>query len=348
MFFAIRVILAAILLAVANLLLWPPADLKIQRNPNRSNITTGFKARLETSRPQIVLVGNSVLGDSVNERIFSKYTNAPTIKFSHGGSASAWWYLVLKNAVFKTKHKPQMVVIFFRDHFLTDPGFRVNGDYKKNLIDKTAEENEPVLDRYAYFGEMNSASYLLFRYCPLYQKRDVVKTVAENFIKNKLVSNVLDLETPNAADDAIKRVFKEKKLDKKLLTIRQLTAESAGYNRRYEFSRELKQSFLPHIIEMAKQNNVQLVFVRTKKRRDVQVDSQSKELKNYIKQLGVYLQQNQIPLVDFTNEGRIKIEHYGQGDHLKKTTGKELFTKLLAEKMKNVIETLPPRSDSNK
>ena len=94
------------------------------------------------------------------------------------------------------------------------------------------------------------------------------------------------------------------------------------------------------MLKMAKQNDIQLIFVRTKRRRDIEPNSQPKALQKYIKNLEDYLAKNRIVFIDFTNDKRIKIEHYGSGDHLSRSGGKQLFTKILAEKMLPVIQNL--------
>jgi hypothetical protein len=276
------------------------------------------------------------MDEGVDEKEFSRFTAAQTIKVWSGGGASAWWYLALKNVILKANYKPQIVMLFFRDHFLTDPTYRVTGKYKQ-IIDAVAEQNEPVLDRLAYLRQMNAAAYFLFRYCPLYRQRDNIKNQLETTVKDKVVSSMAGLEQ-GMADQAIKRLFDEKNLDKELLTIRQLAAESAGSNKLYNFPQELDKSFLPHMIKMAKQNNIQLVFVRMKKRRDIEPNSQPKALQKYIKNLEDYLAQNRVVFIDFTDDKRIKIEHYGSGDHLSRSGGRQLFTKILTEKMLPVIQ----------
>jgi hypothetical protein len=141
-------------------------------------------------------------------------------------------------------------------------------------------------------------------------------------------------------DQAIERLFDEKNLNSDLLTIRQLAAESTGGNKLYNFQQELDRSFLPYMIDMAQENNIQLVFVRMKRRRDVKPGGQPKALQKYIKNLEDYLAENEVDFIDFTDDKRIKIEHFGSGDHLSRNGGRRLFTKILAEKTLPIIQNL--------
>ena len=75
------------------------------------------------------------------------------------------------------------------------------------------------------------------------------------------------------------------------------------------------------------------MFVRTKRRRDAQHRGEPQRLKEYMKNLKNYLDGKNAPLLDFTYDQRISLEYFGHGDHLSKTKGKQLFTRLLAEEM---------------
>jgi len=336
----VRVACALLVIAIANFIFWSPNGVLIEHKPQHENKVRirWFERKLVTVRPKIVFLGNSIMYESVDEREFLRLTATQTIKIWDGGAASAWWYLALKNVILKAYYKPQMVMLFFRDHFLTDPTYRAIGKHKQN-IDALAEQNEPVLDRLAYLGQMNAVAYFLFRYCPLYRQRDNIKNQLEKTVKDKVVSSLCGLEQ-GIPDQAIERLFDEKNLNTELLTIRQLAAESAGSNKLYNFQQELERSFLPYMIDMAKENNIQLVFVRMKRRRDVKPGGQPKALQKYIKNLEDYLTKNRVLFIDFTDDKRIKIEHYGAGDHLSRSGGRQLFTKILTEKMLPIIQNL--------
>jgi len=336
----IRVACALLVIAIANFIFWSPNDVLVDRKPKYEDTVRirRFERDLEVIRPKIVFLGNSIMDKGVDEKEFSRLTSVQAIKIWHGGAASAWWYLALKNVILKAYYKPQMVMLFFRDHFLTYPAYRVTGRYKQ-IIGAVAEQDEPVLDRLAYLGQMDAVAYFLFRYCPLYRQSDNIKNKLETTVKDKVVSSLCGLEQ-GMPDQAIERLFDERNLNSDLLTIRQLAAESTGSNKLYNFSQELDRSFLPYMIDMAKENNIQLVFVRMKRRRDVKPGSQPKALQEYIKNLEDYLAENQVAFIDFTDDKRIKIKHYGSGDHLNKGGGRRLFTKMLAEKTLPIIQNL--------
>ncbi|MCP4709017.1 MAG: hypothetical protein GY869_10355 [Planctomycetes bacterium] len=91
------------------------------------------------------------------------------------------------------------------------------------------------------------------------------------------------------------------------------------------------------MIELAQQNNINLVFVRMKRRRDAQNEPTPQALTQYINHLQTYLQNQNVPLIDFTNNPQITLDQFAAGDHLNNHTGTPLFTQLLAENLKPIL-----------
>jgi hypothetical protein len=92
--------------------------------------------------PEVVLMGNSMLDEAVSRRQFEYLTGKRTLKLAKGGSASAAWYLTLKNAVFNAPTTPKMVVILFRDLYLTSPKKRVHSKYKAYIDDLSTRHEQ--------------------------------------------------------------------------------------------------------------------------------------------------------------------------------------------------------------
>jgi hypothetical protein len=284
--------------------------------------------------PQVVFVGSSMLIEGVSDELFTELTGVKTMNLAFHGAASAVWYLTLKNVLLPAWHKPDVVVIFFRDQFLTDPGFRVTGIEKRIRLDPLTTEDEPLLDRLAYFNELNSVEYFMLRNWRLYQERETIKTSTETAIKNGMGS-FLGAAIEGAVDEATSRTFANKKMNKDLLTIRQLMAEQVDHVSKGDFSARVEDSFLPRMIELAEEGNFKLVFVRIKMLRDAQnaVNPASVQ-ERYVAELRAYLEERRIPLIDFTSDERLKLEHYGEGDHLSQDVGRPFFTRLLSEELK--------------
>ncbi|MBW8034999.1 MAG: hypothetical protein FVQ79_05020 [Planctomycetes bacterium] len=333
-----RIALALAVIVTANILLWPPKSMLIDHTekPEKGSQRREFENNLVQSKPQIVLLGNSMLTEGIESGLLSSLTQTRTARFSRGGSSSAWWYLVLKNVIAKSSHKPSIIAIFFRDEYLTRPDHRVTDKFKL-IVNDMANDEEPLLDRLAYLESMNYPSYLLNKYSPLYQKRDGLKKSVDSFIKHKLTASVMGVE-PGKVDDAIKDVFDNNNLNRGLMTKNQFIVESNTNADDFDFDKVIDKSFLPHMIKIADKKNIELVFVRVKKRRDLKPDSEPARLKSYITDLKSYMEKNNVTMLDFTHDSRLKLGHYAGGDHLNRKTGIILFTKLFAQAMRPIIE----------
>lgn len=326
-----------VVIVIANIAVWPPKNTLVDHSEMPKHRRRAyFTILIEKLKPQIVLIGNSILNSSVDEAAFSGHTRTRTVKLWIGGSSSAWWYAVTKNVVAKAMVKPKIAVIFFRDHYLTDPGFRVYGEFKLRLNDMLSDDDE-LIDRLVYLKRMNWFTYNLSKYSPLFQKRAAIKRGFNASVKDALVGRSMGLEK-GKTDEAIARVFDDKNMDEDILTTRQLSAESNYSRRIYDFKSCVKKSFLPHTIEVAKKKNIKLVFVRMKRKRDAETVTQPKMLKKYIDDLDAYLEKNDCGFIDFTYDPRIKTEHFASGDHLTLGQGRKVFTKILAEQMAKLLQ----------
>ena len=310
----------------------------------RRTLSATFRKELGVTAPEVVFLGNSVLAYSTDASLFTELSGRRAFCVSRGGSASAWWYLALKNVILKTPERPQWVVVFFRDRVLTDPGFRTTGQYKR-AIDEIATSREPILDRLAYRGTMNSVTYFLLRHCPLYQRRDAIKRRIDSHIKKKATA-LLGGTGSGDAYRALRRVFAETNMDDRLLTMSQLTAEARLTREDGRFAEQLSRSFLPHMIALARENEVRIAFVRMKRRRDAATNREPAALRSYMQALRTYLAENGAPLVDFTQDPRITLDLYGAGDHLRSIPAvRHHFTELLVERLTPILSMTPKTID---
>lgn len=335
-----RLLIVVTIVVAANLIFWPKKTALVdhsEKPTGRHTQRNTFERNLNQYKPQLVLMGNSMLTEGVDQRGFMSYTQKRTLFFARGGSASAWWYLGLKNIIAESNTKPKLLAVFFRDDFLTKPKFRTTDTYKLAIND-LANISEPLLDRLAYLNGMDYPTYMLSKLSPLFQQKDNIRKDVESFIKGTCVSYLVSADTVKI-DNAMANVFHKKNMNQKLMTAKQLTAESTASKGKANFQTKLKKSFLPQMIDIAKENDIQLVFLRIKRRRDVNPNAQSEYLKNYVVDLQEYLTSHNIDLIDFTDDSRLKLEHYADGDHLDRKKGRPIFTKIVANSLMPYIRT---------
>src|SRR5688572_3029096 len=112
---------------------------------------------LRRSKADIVLIGDSILARGINSDQLEQLTDMKNYKMGIQGSASAAWYLSLKNVVLTAKYRPSFVVIIFRGTMLTAPGYRVSGAYFTEIIDELATPDDALLLQRAFIQEMSPA-----------------------------------------------------------------------------------------------------------------------------------------------------------------------------------------------
>ncbi|MDH4319296.1 MAG: hypothetical protein OEV64_12955 [Desulfobulbaceae bacterium] len=294
-------------------------------------LTSGIIEKINREQPEVILLGNSMLGEGVGDRQLSATMRLKTVKVWSGGAASAWWYLVIKNILPQCKHRPRYLGIFFRDSVLTAPKFRVTGKYKL-VIDDFSRRNETVLDRLAYLDDPSLVKYYLKSYFPLYRNKTDLQNSFDATIDELVekITGVEDIRTHMSS------CFSEEKMNKILVDQSQLRADDLNSSKKKEIPFTPARSFLPYIIEESKNLGVSLFFVRVKQIRDLS-GGEPEEVKTYIRQLSAYLAEEKIPLLDFTHTPGFKKEFFRRGDHLNRQAGRTFFTGLLAERIQQEV-----------
>ena len=179
---------------------------------------------------------------------------------------------------------------------------------------------------------------MLSSYWPLYQKRTGVKDKFDSLIKENMMSVFFNQQIDDM-ENATQRLFADTNMNQQLFTKYQFETDKISKKSEFDFVKKVKTSFLPEIISLAKQNNIKLIFVRVKKRRDVIPNSQPTELIAYIKDLREYFIQHNIIFIDYTNDRHIKEENYSDGDHQDNPNGLMTFTELIADTLPQLLSS---------
>jgi hypothetical protein len=255
-----------------------------------------------------------MLGTRIQRALLGEITGARFYYFVVGGSSAPYWYLVLKNYVAAADTKTQGVFIFFRDHILTRPLFQLHGQSKER-VDRVSHEKETTFSRIVantvtFKGHLKT---LLKRMYP----------AADSTSKNRHILSSIAWKLS---------IYRKKRTLEKFLKIlnlrfgwyfirndRKKQKSTPTYNERYlDFRQCLNRSFLPHMIRVAKENDIRLVFIRIQRRpfKKGEPPLQSKKLKNYISDLRNYILENNMGFHDFTGDPEIRLSMYGSGDHI--------------------------------
>ena len=299
------------------------------------HIRMQYQDDIVNKNANLVLLGDSVLITSVNENQLSQLTGQSTVNLGIPGSASAEWYLLMKNIIARSPVKPNYVIVVFRDTILTAPSYRVNGKYF-TLVNELAKADDTLVIDKAFVQQMNPVEKLADGYLPLYGSRLDLRQSIDYYIRYTLTS-WLGCDQ-NCNDNASITVFQDLNLDANLLVEAIATAESYLYTpTQLNFSGQLNNSFLPDIVQIAKENNIQLILVRTKHLDDPSFATESPVLKDYIAALKDYAKKNNIIVLDFAHDDRLTSDLFSDTHHLT-LQGASIFTALLADALKPILK----------
>ena len=306
-----------------------PAPLVFQFSPD---IKKEHLKAIEQSRPELVLVGDSVLERGVDADLLSARSGVKSYAIYVPGSGTASWYLVMKNIILKSAEPPKYIAIVFRNTMLTVPQYRTTGRYQE-LLDDYASKNEPLLMELAFISQMNPIEKFSQQYIPLYSARLKIREELDSFLRYLPTSAMLGCDR-ECTNDAIKSTF-GREVDLMALTQMMEDAAKTLYDpEEMNFERQVADSFLPYMIQLAQENNVNLIFIRTGI-----VGYEPPALEKYTKSLDAYLsKQDHVFLINFDHDPRIKKEfYYNDGLHFNEY-GKAEFTKMLADELIKVVK----------
>jgi hypothetical protein len=295
------------------------------RSAQRGSDLTSRRAAVESQKPDLLLVGDSVLRAAIDPEEFSRLSGLATQNAHSDGSASLWWYLYVKNVAVSTAHRPKYVGIMFRDAFLTEPRHRATSIFQKP-IRRLMTDDEPLAERLSYAGMGMDQINSPFSWVPREARNWL------NLEMEKRVEDILKVGRTNGRP-AFQRVFAEENMIPGQYTQFQLGYEHIDNPSSFEFASRVDQSYLPHIIGVLSERGITPVFIRAKRRRDLDPAAEPPELKSYVADLQKYVAQRGALWIDLTHEDSIRPEHFGAGDHLNRKGGRQTCTRLLADRL---------------
>ena len=288
---------------------------------------------MNEEKPEVVLLGDSTLMDGVDPGLLSELLHKKVSSYPVPGSASAFWYVVLKNNIVAAKHRPQAIVVIFRDTMLTAPGYRVRGEYFTQL-DEYAKKQEPILLEKAYLNQMNAVDLWAQQNFPLYSTRAEFQKRIDARIRYS-VTAWLNCDRV-CTDHGMYDVFTSADLEPGQLRNAVATAEQYLYSpNQLDFSSRVEKSFLPDMIELAKNRGVPLILVRLKSR--VAGNVESAALKEYVTSLSTYLAEREVVFLDYGRDAKLSEDLFADLLHLS-PQGRQIFTGMLAGGLKEVLQ----------
>ena len=137
----------------------------------------------------------------------------------------------------------------------------------------------------------------------------------------------------NCVDDSLSTVFRSDNFLSKVMGDAINSADKYLYtDQNLDFSHQIGQSFLPEIVRLCKENNIQLILIRSKTLAFTPQSPAPAGLAGYITQLASYAKQNNVIYLDYSNDQRITPDFYFDPVHFN-DAGREKFTGFLSESL---------------
>jgi hypothetical protein len=296
-----------------------------------AGIRKNFLNDINKFHPDIVLLGDSMLENGVDVTIASTITGKKIEKISIPGSASALWYLILKNNIVKASTKPDYLAIFFRDSLLTIPEYRVNGEYFFK-IDEYASDTDMILIQKAFITPRSTIENMSLRYIPLFSERVKI----QNWINTRfqsLLPGIFESCDSNCVENAKGTVFSFSRLKPDVYGKNVTAFESTLYTPdRMFFETQVSKSFLPDIIDLCKGANIKLVLVRMGTTRYSSKSEEPILLKYYLSSLENYVKVAGVVYIDTAYRYGITKDQYMDSVHLN-PEGKKMFSEEFAKEL---------------
>jgi hypothetical protein len=295
-----------------------PTLLALGPSPRRPFDEKPLRA-LKKEKPRCVLIGDSMLETRIDPAVLSRTSGERCFVFAQPGSSSAMWFLMLKNFVAAQVPPPRTVILLFRNRQLTLPRHRAEGDYRKSM-EPFMRDPEPVLEKLvgATRKPAGPVDALVQTLYPLDRRREQAQDKVQAWALDLVASS---REYEEIHNHAKWEVFDAKRLRVGVAVDEQLEGGMLSLDPvDHDFAREVGQSFLPHIIEIARAKGIRLIFYEVKRRpqSDGMPGEESATDDAYDRALRTYLEQAGAVLFDETGEADITLDFYGSGDHVAK------------------------------
>ncbi len=281
--------------------------------------------QLQQMNPGYVVIGDSMAGTRINERLLSQLAGAPVAPLLQAGSGPAFWYLALKNWVIASGVKPRVVFIFFRDTNLTDTMFRLDQQYRWSL-DMVAAEREDELN--AVVGSALEGSWFaIHQGAERIYGGDRVRLAVEPVVTRAPVTWITSSRRRQTEllDEANARFGLEH--------LRVMEAADMAVDPGTDFGAVVDRSVLPLMLRDAARAGLKICLVRVQRRPiDGRPPQQSAALRQYVADLRAYVESRGGVLHDDTGDPAMTLDMYEDGDHIARDA-RDRYTTLFYERL---------------
>ena len=261
--------------------------------------------RLESTAPEIVFLGNSLLETRIDPGYLAELADLRTVSLAIDGTGPGIWYLQLKNVIGAIANRPETVVIFFHDDLITRP-ISFTGPRDRGLAERLSQDFEGDYESVATRDE--SAGDRIRRVlATIYPLADSSSSDRNSISSAGAFMAGMSRDEASAEADRVFEFANKREQDQ---DIQQPKFHGA-------FGSTVENSFLPLLVEQAGDLSIQLIIVRVSaKPRDDGTPNEPDALAEYTSDLSHYLAANGVRYIDMTGNPGIDAGMYYDGYHL--------------------------------
>jgi hypothetical protein len=265
---------------------------------------------LQRMNPGAVVIGDSMAGTRIDERLLGDLSGVPVAPLLQAGSGSAFWYLAMKNWVIASGIEPRVVFIFFRDTNLTDVLFRLDSPFAWALDSVATDTVETELDavvRAAREGRWFAVHDLTEQ---VYAAEPVRRRLEPALLRAPATWMT---SSRRGQTELLKRANERFGLDHLRVMETADMAEDAGT----DFDDAVERSVLPLMLRDAARAGFTLCLVRVQRRPlDGHPPRQPPALRDYVSNLRAYVEARGAVFHDDTGDPDLTLDMYEDGDHI--------------------------------
>jgi len=264
---------------------------------------------LRSMQPSYVIVSDS-MGGRIDAATLTRLTDQFVAPLLRNATGPAYWYLMFKNYVIGSGIKPKWTFFFFRDTVLTDTTFRLL-DSSRRGVDEVALDVEPELNAIVA-ARTHNPWFALHRAVDRAYDTERARAWIEPAISGRLSGAVAGSRGRTKLLDGMNSAFS-------LEHLRPITAADmeAAADRTADFDANVKTSVLPLILQLAREHDLKLCFVRVLRRPvDGRPPAETPRLQRYVADMRRYLEANGAMFRDDTHDADMLAIPYGDGDHI--------------------------------
>jgi hypothetical protein len=293
---------------------------------------------LVKKQPDVVLIGNSMLNTRVNKSLFQDMVAPNTTGFvAEGGTRSTVWWFMMKNVVGALKTPPKVIFIFYRDYDFTSPGLHLEGNY----LDVARSFMKPDDETLLAMAKNDSGPVqhpVLERYLPDKLTQDVRRRLGNLAVDAGAIGQ--GKQGDDNLQEDLTNLFDFQNLRSDVRDAGAVANDVVPDDERV-FSTDPTDNFLELFNTFAKERGIRLIFYRVKRRPDAENHvAQDEDLLTYTKEFRHWAESNGHALVDETDDPRLTLSMYHDGDHLARAAMDD-YTKMFVDRIQSLLPKPP-------